>query len=88
MTNIPHYTQKEKPVQVETYADHTFSSIKLFLLKINFFIHSISKFPIANVVNYNYSFLITAYKPKYSFVFGAFLAGSSGIAFALLAEGF
>jgi MFS family permease len=35
-----------------------------------------------------YSFLITAYKPKYSFVFGAFLAGSSGIAFALLAEGF
>ncbi|MFC0469748.1 MFS transporter [Halalkalibacter kiskunsagensis] len=35
-----------------------------------------------------YSFLITAYNPKYSFVFGAFLAGISGIVFALFAEGF
>ncbi|MCL7749089.1 MFS transporter [Halalkalibacter alkaliphilus] len=35
-----------------------------------------------------YSFLITAYNPKYSFVVGAFLAGASGIAFALIADGF
>ncbi|GAE35327.1 MFS transporter [Halalkalibacter akibai] len=35
-----------------------------------------------------YSFLITAYNPKYSFVFGAFLAGISGLAFAFWAEGF
>jgi MFS family permease len=35
-----------------------------------------------------YSFLISAYNPKYSFVFGAFLAGLSGLAFAFWAEGF
>jgi uncharacterized membrane protein len=35
-----------------------------------------------------YSFLITAYNPKYSFVVGAFLAGASGVAFALFANGF
>ncbi|WP_227938906.1 MFS transporter [Alkalihalobacillus deserti] len=35
-----------------------------------------------------YSFLISAYNPKYSFVFGAFLAGFSGLAFAFFAEGF
>ncbi|WP_332632909.1 MFS transporter [Halalkalibacter flavus] len=35
-----------------------------------------------------YSFLITAYNPKYSFVVGAFLAGVSGVVFALFANGF
>jgi MFS family permease len=35
-----------------------------------------------------YSFLSDKYNPKYSFIFGAFLAGVSGILFTLFAEGF
>ncbi|MFC0559077.1 MFS transporter [Halalkalibacter alkalisediminis] len=35
-----------------------------------------------------YSFLISTYNPKYSFIFGAFLAGVSGLAFAFWADGF
>ncbi|ARK28512.1 MFS transporter [Halalkalibacter krulwichiae] len=35
-----------------------------------------------------YSFLITAYNPKYSFIFGACLAGVAGLSFAFWADGF
>ncbi|WP_257008313.1 MFS transporter [Bacillus sp. FJAT-45350] len=35
-----------------------------------------------------YSFLIDKYNPKYSFVFGALVAGIAGIIFALFAQGF
>ncbi|MBO8172221.1 MAG: MFS transporter [Bacillaceae bacterium] len=35
-----------------------------------------------------YSFLSDRYNPRHSFIFGAFLAGSSGVLFALIAEGF
>lgn len=35
-----------------------------------------------------YSFLSDKYNPKYSFVFGAFLAGIAGILFSFLADGF